>query len=393
MRVRAFPLLVLLTATPAAADTFGGFSGVDKPYLVNADRICRPIKVEKGTATGAPDCAKQPADVIAKLSIKPAIVMSGPKAAFSATADGRTLTVTSGGAPVVVWKTMDPILRVVDVYASQYNDRVAVAYSVRSMGKETTAIVGFDLLKPSTPVGVKDPPKDPNAPKDPNDPNAPKDPNTGVAPEDPKIQKAAEAARKAPKGKQIAAWEAVLKLDADHSESLFEIAKVHAADKKSTEALALIEKLAASKRADAIEWLIEARFDAAFGGVRADPKFRTAVGLDKKPSTVYERMMVFGGGWEQNGTSCDKPEVRLKVKRDRTFRLNVKTNCQGSIMDLPFSGKWRAETAGIVLILPNKGKATAQDEAPCKFVPVGDEDSLHCDLGKGIDFTVLPSRR
>ena len=81
------------------------------------------------------------------------------------------------------------------------------------------------------------------------------------------------------------------------------------------------------------------------------------------------------------------------VTRDRSFKLNVKTNCSGTIMDLPFKGKWRVEPSGLVLILPNKGKATAADEAPCKFEPVGDEDSLHCDLGKGIDFVVLPTRR
>jgi hypothetical protein len=393
MHVRAFTLLAVLSATPAAADTFSGFSGVDKPYLVNADRVCTPIRVANGTATGAPTCEKQAADVIAKLSIKPPIVISGPKAAFAATADGRTLTVTSGGSPVVTWTTMDPILKVVGVYASQYNDRVAIAYSVRAMGKEQTSVVGFDLLKPGTVAPTVKDPKDPKDPVDPNDPNAPKDPNTGVAPEDPKVTKAADAARKAPKPKQIAAWEAVLAIDAGHAESLFRIAQLHAEAKKTAEAITQLEKLAASKKPDAIEWLIEARFDAAFAALRADAKFRTTTGIDKKPSTVYERIMIFGGGWEQNGTSCDKAEVRLKVKRERTFKLNVKTNCQGNIMDLPFSGKWRVGPNGIVLILPNKGKATAADEAQCKFEPVGDEDSLHCDLGKGIDFVVLPARR
>jgi hypothetical protein len=139
--------------------------------------------------------------------------------------------------------------------------------------------------------------------------------------------------------------------------------------------------------------LIEARFDAAFGSLRADPRFRAATGLDKKPASSYKRLMVFGGSWEQSGTSCDKAEVRLKFSRDRSFKLNVKTNCQGSIMDLPFKGKWRIEPTGATLILPNQGKASAADEAGCRFEPIGDEDSLHCDLGKGIDFVVLPTRR
>lgn len=396
MTVRLAGILLLALSLPAAADTFGGFSGVDKDYLVNSDRVCKPIRVDSGKAAGAPACEKLGADVIAKLSIKDPLPQSGPKATFAASASGRTLTVTrkASGDPVIVWQTMDPINKVVEVYASQYEDRVAVAYTARVMGKEQTMIVGFDLLKPgATSPTVKDPPKDPSKPQDPNDPNAPKDPNTGVAPEDPKVLKAVEAARKAPKAKALAEWQKVLAVDPGHSETFFRIAALHLANKNQAEALRNLETLAKSSKPDAIEWLIEARFDAAFASLRAEPRFRTATGLDRKPSTPYERVMIFGGAWEQNGTSCDKAEVRLKLSRDRGFKLNVKTNCQGSIMDLPFKGKWRVEPSGVVLILPNKGKATAADEAPCKFEPIGDEDSLHCDLGKGIDFVVLPTRR
>jgi hypothetical protein len=396
MSVRLAAVLISMAAVPAAADTFGGFSGVDKPYLVNSDRVCRPLRVEGGAAKGSPDCEKVAADVIAKLSIKDPIAQSGPKATFGATVSGRTLTVTrkASGEPVLTWSTMDPIGKIVEVYASQYEDRVAVAYTSRVMGKEQTLIIGFDLLKPGS-TTVKDPgtPKDPNKPVDPNDPNAPKDPNTGVAPEDPKVLKAVEAARKAAKPKALAEWQKVLALDPAHSETLMRIAAIQVGAKQPGDAIKTLELLARSSKPDAIEWLIEARFDAAFASLRADPKFRTATGLDKKPSSTYERIMIFGGAWEQTGTSCDKAEVRMKVSRDRTFKLNVKTNCSGSIMDLPFKGKWRVEPNGITLILPNKGKATAADEAPCRFEPIGDEDSLHCDLGKGIDFVVLPTRR
>ena len=264
------------------------------------------------------------------------------------------------------------------------------------MGKEQTNIVGFDLQKAGTPIvsdpGVKDP-KDPNAPKDPNDPNAPKDPNTGVLPDDPKVAKAVDAATKAPKAKQLAAWQAVLAIDPGHSESMFRIAQLQIGAKQPGDALRQLEILAKSSKPDAIEWLIEARFDAAFATLRADPKFRLAVGLDRKPATPYERVMVFGGQWEQTGTSCDKASVQMKMSRDRNFKLSVKTACQGQIYDIPFKGKWRVEPAGIVLILPNRGKATAADEARCNFEPQGDEDTLHCDLGKGIEFIVFPARR
>jgi len=391
MTVRLAGILLLTLTIPAAADTFGGFSGVDEPYQNKSDRVCSPIRVAGGKATGAPTCEKLGADVIAKLSIKDPIPQSGPKATFAATATGRTLTVTkkASGEAVITWQTMDPIGKVVAVYASQYEDRVAVAYTARVMDKDQTLIVAFDLLKPGSTQPAKDPAKDPAA----KDPNEAKDPNTGVAPEDPKVLKAVEAARKAAKPKALAEWQKVLAVDPGHSETLFRIAAIHAGSKNQAEALKQLETLAKSSKPDAMEWLIEARFDAAFTSLRAEPRFRTATGLDKKPTTPYERVMIFGGQWEQSGTSCDKPEVRLKLTRDRSFKLNVKTNCSGSIMDLPFKGKWRVEPSGVVLILPNRGKATAADEAPCKFEPMADEDSLHCDLGKGIDFVVLPTRR
>jgi hypothetical protein len=395
VRLISVPLVIAGLTQLASADNFGGFSGVDRPYLVNSDKVCTPLKVENGVATGAPSCDKQAADVVAKLSIKAPIAQSGnPNGKFAATANGTTLTVTrKTGETVVTWKTVDPISKVVEVYAAQYEDRVAVAYSVRAMGKEQTNIVAFDLQKAGgTPIKDPGKPTDPAKP-DPNDPNAPKDPNTGVKPDDPKVQKAVEAATKAPKAKQLAAWQAVLAIDPGHSESMFRIAVIEIGAKQTSDAIRQLEILAKSSKPDAIEWLIEARFDPAFATVRGDPKFRAATGLDRKPNGIYERVMVFGGQWERSETHCDKAEVKMKLNRDRTFKLNVKSACQGMAYEIPFKGKWRAESNGVVLILPNRGKASTKDEAPCVFEAAGDEDSLHCDLGKGIDFVVLPARR
>src|SRR5688500_9240944 len=141
----ALPFALLLVVTPALADTFGGFSGVDKPYLVNADRVCQPLAVDKGEAKGTPKCEKATADIIAHLSIKEPIVQRGPKAAFAATISGKTITVTKGGQPVITWSAIDPLGKVVEVYASQYEDRVAVAYTQRVLGKEVTSVVAFEL--------------------------------------------------------------------------------------------------------------------------------------------------------------------------------------------------------------------------------------------------------
>lgn len=377
---------LLLFAGPAAADTFGGFSGVDRPYQVNQDRVCTPLVVTAGKAAGAPACEKTAADIMAKLRFKDPIPQKGvEKATFAATASGRTLTVTRAatGEAIVTWDASDPIGKIVEVYTSQYDDRVAVAFSTRRMGKELTDIVAFDLGKPSQA----------QVPKDPGPTTTP--PPVSPAPvEDPKVTKAVAAAKKAGKGKALAAWKAVLAIDPAHSEATYGVAVAQAAAKQTADAIGTLGTLATSSRPDAIEFLIEARFDPAFAALRADPAFRAKVGLDKKGSTPYERLMGFGGQWEQTGTSCDTPEVRFTATRDRVVRIRVKSRCGGQVYDLPFKGAWRSDGDRVVLTFATRGKqVTAADEAVCKFEPKGDEDALHCDLGNDIDFVVLPTRR
>lgn len=394
----AFSVLAGLVAlgsagTPARADTFGGFSGVDRPYLVNQDRVCRPIVIAGGTATGAPACEKVTADVVARLSIKPPIVQSGARATFAAQAAGRTITISrKAGGTVVTWSAPDTIVRIVELYASQYDDRVAVAFAVRRAGRELTDVVAFDLGQSQT--GVRDPAQPPDRPApgpvDPAaDPAKPPD-----APEDPRLTRAVADARAAAKTRAPAAWKAVLAIDAAHAEALFRSAAAELAARRPADALAALQSLASSPRPDAIEWLVEARFAPAFASLRADPKFRLAVGLDRKPETPYERLMGFGGQWEQTGTACDKPEVRFTVTRDRSFKIRVKTTCEGSIHDTSFKGTWRVVGNRVVLQLPSQGKqVTASDEAVCGFEAVGDEEALRCSLGHDIEFAVLPTRR
>jgi hypothetical protein len=390
MAMRSHLALVLLTATAgvAAADTFAGFSGVDRYYLVNADKVCAPLAVEGGTATGAPKCEKQAADVVAKLSVKEPISQKGVKGAFDAKASGRTLTVTKKtGEALVTWTAADPIGRIVDVYASQYEDRVAVAYTTRRLGKEVTDVVAFELVKTtgrSQPAG----PTSPDATRS-------TQPAVVTPPEDPNVMKAVEVARKAPKAKALVAWNGVLAIDPMHSEANYRIAALELAAKRRAEAIASLEKLSTSTRADAVEWQVEARFDKAFAAVRADPKFRAAVGLDRAPANPYERLMGLGGQWEQAETHCDKPQVKLAVSRDRSVKLRIASHCRGSSYEVPFKGTWRINDDGsLTLTFPTKGKAvTAKDEAPCTFEKQGEEDALHCVIDEETEFTVLPTRR
>jgi hypothetical protein len=269
------------------------------------------------------------------------------------------------------------------VYGSPFGDRVAVAYVVRRGGRELTDVVAFALAATST---ASPPSTDPTV--------APPPPTTPAPPVDPKIAAAVKAARGKTGKAALAAWGKVSALDPAHSEALFELAAASASLGATADALAKLDALAKSTRDDAVEWRVQARFDPAFSKLRADPQFRAAAGLDRKGGSPYERFMGFGGQWEQTGTSCDKAEVRLVAQRDRSFKLHVKTACEGQIMDLPFHGTWRTDPSGIVLRLPTPGKpASDADDAPCTFEQQGDEDALHCTIGKDLDFTVLPTRR
>jgi len=390
MAMRSVLVALLVLGGSAAADTFGGFSAIDAPYLVNQDRLCAPLEVANGQASGTPKCDKAAADDVAKLTIKPGTIQSGAKATYAATSAGATLTITKNGAPAVVWKAPDPIGRVVELYASQYEDRVAVAYTTRRLGKEVTDVVGFVIVKTTgreQPPGVTPPTTTPTT--------SPTGAAAVAAKEDPELTKALAAARKADKKKALSAWKAVRVVDPDNSEAGFRIAEIHAQAKQPAEATASLEELAKSRRVDAIEWLVEARFDAVFATIRSDPKYRAAVGLDRPAATGYERVMGFGGQWEQTGTSCDAPEIRMTLKRDRTVKLNVKSSCNGQVFDLPFKGTWRLDDPDhVTLSLPTKGQAaTAKDEAPCVIKKHGEEDALHCAIGKDLDFEVLPTRR
>lgn len=365
---------LLLVATPAFADSFGGFSGVDRPYLVNQDRVCTPLVISGGAATGNPKCSKVTDDVIAHLSIKSPAIQSGSKATFSASASGRTLTVMRKGEAIIAWDAPDPVGKIVEVYASQYEDRVAVAFTTRRAGRESTDIVAFDLGQAQQRVD--------------NPPPVVNNPPPVVVKDDPAVTKAVEAARKS---KQAKAWHDVLAIAPAHSEAHYQLAALHAAKKENADA---VKELEAMTAADAVEFQVEARFDAAFAALRADPKFRQVAGLDRKPTTTYERLMGFGGKWEQTGTSCDKPEVSLVATRARTVAIRVKSACDGAKFDISFKGTWRADGDNVVLTIPTKGKAVeAKDEAPCKFEAIGDEDSLRCAIGRDLEFQVLPTRR
>ncbi|HRC54797.1 MAG TPA: hypothetical protein PKU97_02690, partial [Kofleriaceae bacterium] len=294
-----------------------------------------------------------------------------------------------GGGEVVRWEALDVIAKVTEVFAS-HDDRVAVTFLVRRGGRELIDVIAFSLRRAETPTSPNpkvDPKLDPKA--DPKlDPKAA--PSAPPPPKDPALDKALTSARKARGKAALLAWQRVLERSAEHAEALFGKAAAQA-PRDHAGALATLGKLAASAQPDAIEYLVAARFDAAFAGLRADPTFRKLVGLDRRPQHPYDRAMGFGGVWEQAGTSCDSPTVALTLTRDKKFRLQVRTVCEGMVQQSKFAGTWQVDGGGVALTLPNRDAAA--DVVRCSFEPAGDEEAMACPLDEDLRIVVLPARR
>ena len=374
--------VVFASGSSASAGVFGGFGGREDGYLVGRDTICKPLPVASGKASGAPTCAKASDDEVAQLSVKTPKAVHGRDASHSAVAKGRTIEVTANKkeAVVVTWEAVDPISRIDDVYVSKYANLIAVEYTVRRGSRNVTEVVVFDMRGAGG--------------ADADQPAVDRPATTEPPAATPALTRAVKAARKAKKGswkKALKAWQKVLALDPDHSEARFGVAVAHAKARKPDLAIEALEGLAATGRSDAIEFLILARFDKAFAKVRADERFRAAVGLDGGSDQFYERLMGQGGKWEQPETACDTPGVALALGQDRSFKLVISSTCSGDRWKDTFKGRWEADEPRLTLILPNKGK---DDESfQCTVEKDGDEDAIRCALDQDLGFVVRPVRR
>jgi hypothetical protein len=67
-RAAAVAATLTLAVGVAEADSFGGIAANEKSYLVGASRVCTPVVVTAGAASGSPACHAAPADEVARLS-------------------------------------------------------------------------------------------------------------------------------------------------------------------------------------------------------------------------------------------------------------------------------------------------------------------------------------
>ncbi len=380
---RLLPAALILLATGTAhAGVFGGFSADELHYLRTPDQICTPVVA--GARTGAPVCTKASAAEVAKAGFRKPPAQAGPRAAFTATSRGRDLRVVPvGGGTTIEWQSMDPITAVDAVYVSPGGKMVAVELRARFGGRPTEEVVVFTVPDPAaTRAAVSAGAKAKPAPA-----------RTDA------VKKAIEAGNKALKRRHWSKARSAFAGAGDDPEALYGTAVAWMREKKTAEALAALDKLAASSHPEAPVWRVEARNDKTFRKLLADKRFRRAVGIDLDPSrppTAYERLVGASGNWEQSGVSCDRPRINLLLKRrPRTFALDLRSVCHGQRDRAHFSGSWQTQGSDrMTLTLPNPG---GKDETvACQLATCSDasgEDCLTCGAGTDLEMSLELVRR
>jgi hypothetical protein len=362
----------------ASADPFGGFSRDQTCYLDGADRVCAPVA--PGDAT--PSCAKVTPEGIAKLGFTRGTPQRGAAATVTAEAAGGVLRLRSAStkAVLVEWKSPDAITRVRDVFVSGNGGVAAVEYDVRVGGRALARVVAMALPNAAAAAGggrVAAPAKVARVTLTPAQVKA-----VSAA-----LKESDRLLARKQWEKAEAAYRKALAIDEQSAAARFGVAAALARRGKATEAIAELEALAASPDEAMPVWRVEARTSAHFAGMRSDPGYRRAVGIDPDPArplSTYERLVGQGGHWEQPGLPCQEPTVNLKLDRaKKTFVLKIRTRCQGDDETTTLDGRWKVDAGGgggggLVLTFPN---ATAADEnLECALAEKAGEDTLACAL-------------
>jgi hypothetical protein len=381
-----------LAPAVAAAGPFGGFSRDGSRYLADTTRVCQPVAGRQGM----PRCAKKGADEVARLGFRKGTAQRGAGAAVQVQASGTRLVVRGGDGAAVraEWDSGNPIAAVGAVYLSDGGKLVAIEYEVRRAGRSQPQVVVLQLAGGAVGQKSGQPARGHEAGRpatgQPAGPGGQTPPPTAAAPDDPKTTAQLRAADKllsARKWKKAEeAYRAVLLSAVDHPAARYGLAAALAGQNRSADAVTELGALGRSPHPQAARWLVEARLGSHFTRLQGDPGFRRAVGIDRDPARApgaYERLVGFGGHWEQTGSACQDPTVNLDLDRksDR-FKLTIRTRCQGEDETTRLAGTWRAEgAAALRLSFPNVDGP--EEQLQCQLAAASDrsgEDTLSCTL-------------
>ncbi len=344
-------------------------------------------------AQGMPKCEKKSADEVARHGFRKGAAQRGAGAAVQVQASGTKLVVRSGDGKAVraQWDSGDPIGSVGAVYLSEGGKLVAIEYEARVAGRSQPQVVVLQLAGAAS-VGQKSGQPAPGQPTGPAGQPGGQTPQPATAtapPDDPRTTaqiRAADkllAARKWKKAEE--AYRGVLSAG-DHPAARHGLAAALAGQNRSADAVAELVALGRSTHPQAARWLVEARLGSHFARLQNDPAFRRAVGIDRDPArtpSAYERLVGYGGHWEQTGAACQDPTVNLDLDRKSDkFKLSIRTRCQGEDDTTRLAGAWRADGAATLrLSFPNV--EGPEEQLQCQLAAASDrsgEDTLSCTL-------------
>lgn len=390
-RILVAALVSLFPAT-AFAGPFGGFTA-DGRYLVGGERLCKPVAGPRAN----PECAKLTPAQVSRLSLERPSPERGAGARAVASARGTRIEVRGDGGrgEPVRWDAASPVGKVVGVYLAKSGKVAAVEYETRFGGRVEVDVVGLRLAAAAQPAHP-----------------APAHPDAGAAkPTAPELSKEQQAAMKqalarghklvrrrrwaraaAEAEKALAIWD-------QKAEALLILATAELGRKKREPALLALERLAGSSDPEAPEVRVEARTARGLASLRRDPRFRRAVGITPDPDhppTAYERVMGFGGVWEQRLIACEQPSVKLRLRRkDRRFVLIIKGRCGGPAETTFLDGTWKGVGSdALELDFPNRG--AGDDKLVCRIERCRDssgEDCVRCRVDQDLEFLLRVIRR
>ena len=371
--LKALTTVLVLFPSVALASSFDGFAS--GKYLTGGDRVCTPVTSERAN----PTCKKLTAAEVARLGPKKPRPERGGNARFSARAKGTVLEVLAANGSVAFrWDAGTPVGRVVAVYIDASQSIAAVEYESRFGGRMVVETIGVKLPGGGGATTPNRP--DPNANKPVAKPAGPGLDEAQKKTLAKHLKKASRALKRRRYKSAIAAAKLALGVWDQSAEALYVLAAAQLKSKNKGAALAALDKLATSTDPSAPEHRVEARRNKLFASLRADTRYRKAVGITA-PSTSYERLMGFGGRWEQRLIACEQPEVKLNLRRKaRRFILKIKGRCGGPAETTFLDGKWTASsTDQLHLTFPNQG---AKDEGlVCRIERCRDssgEDCVRC---------------
>jgi hypothetical protein len=377
----------------AEAGLFGGFTS-EGSYLRGSDQLCKPVS----STLAIPSCEKKTTAQLAALTLHKGEEQSGSNSKVSAKKSASKIKLMDGeGTLLFTWDSGQVLSGIGSVFLHRKGTWVAIEFTTRFGGRQVEDLVVVRLNNAIGGTAAATPTPTPT-------PTTPTAPTAPVAKDPPAFTKAMKAGAKWSKrrkhAKAITAYEQALKEIPEHPEALYRLARSHMGNKDKRKTLEVLARIPKSSHGEARIWRVEARFDLVFKSLRADTDFRKAVGIDRGPDdkpTLYERLVAYGGRWEQEPIPCEQPQVNLDLRRNkkRRFDLVIRSKCQGIKETTRLDGSWADKgNAHLGLTFPNTD--SADEDLVCKMELCADdtgEDCLRCQLEPDIEFLLRVVRR